>query len=840
MDRVEKQINFIRTDIIELLNSSKIEEINSLLGQEYKYSYTNRQDSLAEIFSSLNSNDQNLILISGFQGTGKTTFISTVLASLEQNVLGFYYECSLITNLDDIILSFYRFLHKHCSKTGELTRTGFVQQSIDEKLINYLKNLKRPVLITIDGVENIFKEKVNSVDKELIAFLNYILDIPLCKVILSGRKIPPALKTKNEDPLTIRLGGLDEADSLKILNDYELNTSESTLFQLYEISRGYPENLHIFANSVKELNLDAFELIKNYSFSTDSFEEYIIKVIYDHIPEEYKKILYTLAIIRHSVNLFALKQLNIAENIDEAIDYLTKIKLLTKNREYFYLKNLTREYIYKNIPFFEKVKIHKFFHELYSEQITKKIDERLFPISRKLLHSEQYYNYITLTKLDKNFTLDNSQKIQYTSDTHLVSAYKIKEPSQNTQKNEENDSQKTKIKEISKQDFVYDDTNLTIELTEEEKLLLGEDNLPDTDVSTSDQNDNGTVVLDDSIFEYETDNINYPFSINALEQQYIKFEDTNDLAGMANSSMNIADIYYNKDNLDNSAVYYDKAYQLYLGSNDIEKAFQALLKLASVYSDSYKHDLALINYHKIIDSEKVPVKTYIEALMGMAEIYDYREELEAALKYYNEAYQKAKNTSDAEILAVLCFKTALVYDDMKNYDKALEFYKLNTETTDDVDINPNLSSAYANMALIYEELNNKTLAIDYYIKSLDIDIKINSFEDQYKTLSRLGNLYFEDGNIDKAFESFHRELAVAKTLNDPYSIAMSFLDIGDLYLYLKNYEKAVKAFILARQTIGSTISTDSKEKIERRFRHVKSEITEAGFEAIVKTLHKKV
>jgi tetratricopeptide (TPR) repeat protein len=848
MERVDRQINFLKTDIAELLTVSNTDAISNFL--ETKNTdrgilscFSNRKEDLSEIFSSINSSDQNLIFINGFQGTGKTTLINTILASLEDTTLSFYYECSPITNLDDIILSLYRYLHKHCVKTSESARTdkGFTQQSIDEKLINYLKNLKRPILLVIDGIENIFKDKINTVDKELIAFINYLLDIQNCKVIISGRKIPPSLKTNNENPLSIRLGGLDEPDTMQILSAYNLNCSESTLYQLYEISRGYPENIHLFANAVKELKLDAFELIKNYTVSQDSFEEYIVKIIYDNVPDNCNTILNIIAVIRHSIDIMALKNLYLTENTEAIVEYLKKIRIITPNREYFYIKNIFKEHIYKNIPFAEKIKLHKFWHELYSEQIAKKIDDRLFPISRKLLHSEQYYHYITLTKLDKNFSLDNNQKIQYTSDTHLGSLYRIKEPElpvTNTQIIEQNINTKPVTKEVSKQDFVYDDSNLTIELTEEEKLLLNEETSSDSDEIIEVKEDN-CIIFDDSIFENEE---NIPsITLNDLKQQYINSENINDITNMADTSFNIADKYYHSDNFDEASTHYDRAYQLYIGNNDIEKANLALLKLAGIYSENYKHELALLNYHKIIDSDKmnVSVKVYIEALMGMAEIYDYREELDIALKYYNEAYQKAQNTSDQEILAVLCFKLALVYDDMKNYDKALEFYKLNAETTEDSDINPNLSSSYANMALIYEELNNKISAIEYYIKSLEIDIKINSREDQYKTLSRLGNLYFESGNIDKAFDSFHRELAVAKALNDPYSIAMSFLDIGDLYFYLKNHEKAVKAFILARQTIGNTISTDSKEKIERRFRHVKAEITEAGFEAILKTLHKR-
>ena len=44
---------------------------------------------------------------------------------------------------------------------------------------------------------------------------------------------------------------------------------------------------------------------------------------------------------------------------------------------------------------------------------------------------------------------------------------------------------------------------------------------------------------------------------------------------------------------------------------------------------------------------------------------------------------------------------------------------------------------------------------------------------------------------------------------------------------------------MARKSIGKTISTDSKEKIDRRFKQVMNEIGEPGFNAIIENLKRK-
>jgi len=871
MERSVKQLPFIKNTVSEFLASSveTPEDIRVFLPfneiqNDFIYCFINRKEYLNEIFDSLNSKDQNLILISGFQGTGKTTLIKSLDTVLEENVLYFYYECSLITNLDDIILSLYRFLHKYFAKDPEYTRTdkGFGNNSIDERLINYLRSLKRPLLIAIDGFENILKEKFEPFDKELNNFINYLLKIQTVKLIISGKKLPLELNLDKDKTLSVKLGGLDETEALKILNNSNIDCSENTLYQLYEISRGYPESIMLFISAVKELKLDAFDIIKDYALSNDGFEDYIVKKIYDNITDSSKHLTWYLSLIRNFIDISAIKKLNIINNPEDTVKYLQSCKVLTYTSNAYYIKKSLKNYIYKIIPHSEKIKIHKYLHELYSEQISKKLEDRIFPISRKLLHSEQYYHYICLTKLDKNFSLDSNQKIQYMTDSHLVSLYSLKNSETSVDIPDKQDNQQEEIIEKNKNQGnllskdVYIDADLTIELTDEEKLLLNEEssknndnevsnNITEYNISVNQEvNSNSAEDLRDyylNISNIQITKDKADFIMDNLKKAYEISENINDISSLANISLSIASVLKEVNKMNAAIEYYNKAYHIFTGLNDNLNAVQTILNLANIYSECFKHDMAIQYYQKILDNtdSKIPEKTCIEALIGIGEIYDYREELDFALRFYKEAYEKAMNVADEEIRAVVCFKLALVYDDMKNFDKALQFYRRSIEICSDYEKNPNLSSSYANIAAIYEEIDDKSQAKEYYLKSLEIDTKMNSWEDQYKTLSRLGNLYFESGNINNAFDSFHRELAVAKMINDPYFIAMSFLDIGDVHFYLKNYEKAVKAFILARKTIGNTISTDSKEKIERRFRHVIAEISETKFNTILKSLSKK-
>ena len=130
--------------------------------KETLYTYINRREYLNDLFTALNSAEYKLVLLGGFQGTGKTQLIKSALLALEDNVLDFYYEYNLSSNLDDIILSLYGYLDKQLGKDDEYIRlkSDCKIPSIDKKLICYLKNLNRPLLITIDGFENCINDEL--------------------------------------------------------------------------------------------------------------------------------------------------------------------------------------------------------------------------------------------------------------------------------------------------------------------------------------------------------------------------------------------------------------------------------------------------------------------------------------------------------------------------------------------------------------------------------------------------------------------------------------------------------------------------------------------------------
>ena len=884
---------FIKESFIKTLTSptNTIEEAKTVfkndMSQGALYNLVNRNEYLKETCHALNSDEQKLIFLSGFQGTGKTEFINTLIYALEENILNFYYECSSVTHLDDIILSLFNYLKKIAIKNPEYKRAFKISnsQSIDERLMNFIKTINIPLLITIDGFENLTGNNPTEEQKELIHFLEFLSSISEIKIIISGQRVN--LSSLKTDPFEIRLSGLEEQEASKILKDIEIIETESGLQQIFQVTRGYPENLLWFSNAVNTLNISSFDLLQEYySKEQKSFEEFIYQKIYKTLPDELLKTIYFFAAIRHSVTLETLEKLNFTSKIRDKINYLTSKMLIIRNREVFYIKSLLKNTVYSSISHDEKKQIHRYLYEIYSEQISKKLEERIFHVSRKLLYSEQYYHYMCLTNYGdkslpdlKTTTLSNLKpdfKYLYTNitDSLFVGNQEAENNTQTITHNSQTVIPNTQpvipnlIRDLSNNERmlpapsmaesgVQNDNNtgiddisdLKIELSEEEKALLSE-NEADTDLQSKD-NLLRHCEQSEAIQKSLTDK--WIASLTSLRSsgQALQAPRNDSLGvqhdkkgGLEEKIQNLkseATNFYENGKFDEAAKKFEETLILYEILKDKANVNRTLISIANIYNEGFRHDVALMYYYRILSSENETMETEprIEALCGIADIYDYREDFDNALKFYQKALEEAEKSNNIKQKAAVYFKKALAYDDLGDLGKALEFYLKNTNISGNIEINPNIAAAFANMAAIYEEREDLNKAKDYYSESLKFDKLINNKEGQFETLSNIGNIYFETLNYQNANNYFHEALAIAREMRDTYKIAMSCLDIGDIYLREKHYEKALKAFIIAGKTIEKTISTDSREKIDRRLKKVMNEIGEHNFKKIIEKLKKK-
>lgn len=903
--------SYVNQDIVEKLlsNSGNVEnvtkyfcEIKNIPPANISKSFVpdifiNRKDEINDIESFFNDTAQRVLLLSGIQGTGKSTLIRSMLTLAEEPVLIFWYECSKITNLDDLLLSLCAYFDKKKSTTQSLKGQSFA--SIDERLISYLKALERPLVIVLDSFEHLVTADFKIENEELKFFFNFLLDNNKVKLILSGQRLPTNDMDYNDDFVAVvKIGGLPETDSVNLLRANGMISSNSVLADIYKFSRGYPWVLLLSTVVSSKFNVEPEKIVKAMSYYEESFESYLLKVVYKALPKNDSKILDYLSAFRHPVNVPLLVSIdNSIDKVESRLENLVKLNLVKSTGKRFSVNNAVKKYVYSLIPDDVKSSLHNKISKFYGAEISKKLAERTIRISRKLLHSEQYYHNTNATKLSKSVPvepkkLDKKIPINYTGNDNKENSFALGDidpkymhllNQPNTEKPEPVDLpleaplKKLPDKNNEKSNEVINIDGLELELSAEELEMVEagseddkqeqsipsqvfvDDDIPLTPyvapyIETYDdleqelssdgeeQPESETVDMLDSLRFVAKGYANegkYGIAIDRYNEALELAVKINDPIQKAQVLFPLANSYRHMKNYDKSIECYEAAKDIYEGLNDYTDIPEILTNMAKVYYECYKHEKALSVYTSVLKMPHEYLQNHIKAsvFMGMGEIFDYHQRFNDALNYYFQALKSYEEINDISNMSVLYSRIGLIYDDLEDYDRAIVNYQRSLELDKKLDKKQHYAATLSNIAAVYDEIGNKTQSLNYYKQSLVIDKELDNIEGLYKTFGRVGTIYVELGNAESALKYYQYELKVAKKAQDPFWIAMAYLDLGDLYYYISDYEEATRSFMLSQKVIANIISTDSKEKIERRLRKIQEHIPKDSYDKIKKQVY---
>lgn len=910
---------FIQNKIINKLlnNQGNLKNISLILDElkqtdpsiSYKnlnpYSYINRQDEILKISTFLDDQTQKLLLFGGIQGSGKSTTVRSTLATCKEHILIYWYECSKITNLDDILLSLCGFFDRKLNKDAPIQKQKNII-SIDERLISYLKNLDRDVIIVLDNIENLVSPEFSIEDEELKHFFNFLLNHPRIKLILIGQRLPTGDMEYTEEYITeIRIGGLNEDKSINLLRDQGLEGANSSLSELYKFSRGYPWLLLLTSQISLNFNHPPNKIIHEMSSFDDTYESYLIKIARANFTETEKLISNYVSVFRHPINIPTLFSLDPSlKDVSNQINHLINLKLLKGSIRRFNVNNTVKKNIYNDIPNDQKYDYHLALSKFYVAETAKKITQRTIRLSRKLLRSEQYFHNNTATKFytdkekfqrnvkyspqasPKNNKTIQSSEIKPVSQEAMLEYERIKgeyifETKEVAHNELDSDYQlpltETKHSEEIKKELLQID-GFEIEITEEEKELIEKANeetpqyqeeppqyqdetlsekpsIETQSIKTNPSKENLELDFD---FEIElNDETSMKSNLEVIESLIFvakgyasenkhttaieRFKEALEIAEKLNDNNYIASIltlmansYPYLKQYESALECHEKCKEIYKNQNDFHNFANTMVLTGQVYSQCYQHEKALQHFYDTLKmpSEHLSNSTIANSYLGIGEIFDYRGQLKDSLTFYNNALQAFIEINDIVNQALLYSRIGLIYDDLSEFQKAIKNYETSLKLDEKIGEKERYASTLSNLAAVCDEIGERSRALKYYKQSLIIDKELNNIDGLYKTLSRIGTIYCEMERTDLALKYYKHELQIAKKVNDPYWIAMAYLDLGDLHYFMKEYTKAAKYFFISKKVIRKSISTDSKEKIERRLRTLLDYIPKSQFEDI--------
>ncbi len=825
-------MNYLKSDIIAANTPLDLAKVASdTLDPYLKFYSLIRLENLGEFVTSFDN--YKFFSVRGVEGSGKSSFKTLVKNLIDNNILFFDYNCSDITELDDIFLKFYKFILKHPIK-GDILRKKTISksQSIDEQILYYLKNSSGNIVLIFDNFEKLLDENCEFRAQNVKSFFEFLSSLNDIKVVIfTSVKLESVLELPDNIHFSTRLEAIEEDKIKDFFSIFKIDIPNSLLSQVYDLTSGHIFSLKFLAMATKILNLPVSELIKDCTLKRQELNIYIAKKLISKLSQDAKKVLYYAVFFRHDITLNILKSIDYFEDVSRDVELLKNYMLLDDEND-FEIRDFLRKMLYDTFPTKEKMKLHEKIADFYGEQLPLKPNERVLEISRTSMYSEKFYHYNVYSKLSKSVELQtngaadskfkadkisSADRFKYMASTKYFPDFEIK-----TADDEKTNNDAVSI-DIDEQD---------LNLSDDEKALLN-------DISV----DNGSLdEKNNTDFLFENDSQEQPVEEDfSFDENFA--EDFSEVADIdfddkikAENFINKANDALQNDNFNDAITYFKNAMAL-LQDLDNSAYKQTKLTMIRVLIDSFKYDDAFRYLNEMYDDSDVS-QFQVDVLIELGSVSEYKNDSNTALDYYSKALNCASELDLPALTSKAYFKMALLFDDANDINNALEYYLLAVDDALCAENSIILASAYSNIASIFEEKGDYFNALSYYKKSLKEDEFNKNHEGLAKTYSAIGNIFLKKNEYKVAIKSFIKETQVAKLTADCYLVASAFLELGDTFLSIQDYKNALKAYLLAKKNIDATISTDSKNKIERRFDTIVEEIGESAYRFLLKELGK--
>ncbi len=824
---------------VSILNDFIEEKENSFILKHNIY-------AVSQIINFLSSSENNIFILNGFAGEGKTSVIDFILDFISEDVLIFKNEYKDAVNLDDVLLSLFKdFSIYHNDRKIILPKSETYVFS--EKINAYIKYFNLPMLFIFDSFEINTKSKYSQ--RDMLDFINYISRYEKVKIIISSRSFKQYDLYNQDSVFSYALNAVTKEEMYDYLQQNKIEGGNFITEYLYKETRGHYLLLEYSIFIIKILHITLTNFSAEYKKSAKNYLEFVISKILTLSTDRFLKLMILLTAVRHGLSARFIIEQNFASEDD--LSFLMQKHIISKKYDKYYLKDYIKNEFIKSVNTETQIRIHKYLIEVYEAELPLKPFERQLFLSRLTMRQEIAYHNKKAGTLEEELaktgrtSLLSQNELSYMTYTHK-SGYSQTENIQNQKKRSAgkltNKSEKQKRFQLTNEDSLLlnsissDDTTAkkfeTITKQEEH-----EENISN-DTTETDKIPNSLDEYAEIARNYENV-FNFSNAVKYYKQALTYKNDENFEIKEPVIYTKIAVCYKKIQDIEQAINCYEKVYGLYFNLSS-EKANDILLSIAQIYAENYKYDKAKETYNRILYSpippdEELKVRIYLD----IAEIEDNTLNSQEAVKYVRKALMTAEKSSDFKLITECYFKYALLLDDNDNTDLAVKYYLRCVQSSDSPEENKYLASSYSNLAEIDIENGNINSAKTYYELSAEADKKINNYEGLYYSYIRLAGIY-KNENSEKACDYLLKALSASKHFDDiNYSVTI-YIETGNWYESKGNYKKALKAYILAKNLAPPQINPDTLANIDKSINRIKLASGELEFSRLLNEIKKNI
>lgn len=787
-------------------------------------------------------NNNDLLFVNGFMGTGKPQVVEYSFSFLSPDVITLKYNCFDSTILDDILLFFFSEFKK-LSLQKVISEPKAKTENFNQKINSYFSTIEKPFLIVLDSFESILKEN----RQEILDFIFHLSSFSKVKIILISRTFEDEYFEGSDIKYQrMTVFALEKSLFERYLKAEKVKASGFLLDEFYKQTRGYYFFTAIAVKIMKNNEISLEDFLKEFKNSFLRFDDFLVRKALELIPAVSRNLFWFLSFVRHPVSIELLKALKL---YDEAnVRFLIDNFLLSQDNSLVYVQDYYKEHVDVSVAPNISQRIHSFIVDLYQTQLPLKPLERNVLISRQTMRKEIEYHTIFLPK--KPRAVENPNL-----DVNYLSYAKGIDFDYSHLKPKETQTQTEAKKEESGVRYV------PVDLSSVKNVSLNLKELPFFDTadyaSSSEPVHNGKYSASGSakerqeapVAEYNLDELlvlaknaegtyKYAKAIDFYKKALSCKSDSNYQSSLPLIYLGLANSYSKTADYENAISYYDLARIFYEKEQNFSEVNNIKLELARLFYETYKLEKAREVLLEIIDYEQNSAAVITKAYLQLANLEDNLSNLDSAVEYYGRAINVSDDSMDVELLSELYFKYALILDDRGEVQNAVEFYQKCINISDDFNRNKFLSSAYSNIATLYFEKGDLTNAVKNYIRSYEIDKHNNNYDGMYYSSSKLA-LTLQRKYPEEALKYFKIALESAEFTHDIFYIASASLAIGDFYCDKKQDEIALKHFVHVLGLVRNEFSKENLDKIKMRINDIKFRLGEKRFDEVMQTLREE-
>lgn len=258
-----------------------------------------------------------------------------------------------------------------------------------------------------------------------------------------------------------------------------------------------------------------------------------------------------------------------------------------------------------------------------------------------------------------------------------------------------------------------------------------------------------------------------------IAQSY--YEDSDDLAGVANMLSNSGAIFFNQQK-------FDRALEFYLDALRIAEEIGDTLRIGTI-------------------------------LQNMGALYTSKGEYELALEYYMDALPMFRSMGDSEGMGLTMVNAGEIYQQQQdNHNKAIELYQ---EAVEHLRPTPYYTILLRAMGQTKMDMGEFDEGLDYLRSSYNEAAKMNDLFEMASSLNVLGQAHKIQGNIADAISYFKQAKQYALQVDDSNrELEVATMNLADLYSLQNNYRQAFENQKLLQSIKDTAYNIDSDRKFD--------------------------